>query len=49
MKEYLAVLSDEDKIKFEKAVFKEVEKYYPVQKNGEIIFRFPRLFFTAVK
>ena len=49
MKEYLAVLSDEDKIKFEKAVFNEVEKYYPVQKNGEIIFRFPRLFFTAVK
>ena len=49
MKEYLAVLSDEDKTKFEKAVFKEVEKYYPVQKNGEIIFRFPRLFFTAVK
>lgn len=49
MKEYLAVLSDEDKIKFEKAVFNEVEKYYPIQKNGEIIFRFPRLFFTAVK
>ena len=49
MKEYLAVLSDEDKIKFEQAVFSEVEKYYSVQKNGEIIFRFPRLFFTAVK
>lgn len=49
MKEYLAVLSDDDKIEFEKAVFNEVEKYYPVQKNGEIIFRFPRLFFTAVK
>ncbi|MDE5995414.1 MAG: trans-aconitate methyltransferase, partial [Eubacterium sp.] len=49
MKEYLAVLSDEDKIAFEKAVFNEVEKYYPVQKNSEIIFRFPRLFFTAVK
>lgn len=49
MKEYLAVLSNKDKIKFEKAVFKEVERQYPVQKNGEIIFRFPRLFFTAVK
>lgn len=49
MKEYLAVLSENDKIEFEKAVFNEVEKYYPVQKNGEIIFRFPRLFFTAVK
>lgn len=49
MKEYLAVLSDDDKTKFEKAVYKEVQKYYPVQQNGEIIFRFPRLFFTAVK
>ncbi|MDE6110999.1 MAG: trans-aconitate methyltransferase, partial [Eubacterium sp.] len=49
MKEYLAVLSDEDKIKFEKDVFKEVEKQYPVQQNGEIIFRFPRLFFTVIK
>ena len=27
----------------------EVKKAYPVQKNGQIIFRFPRFFFTAVK
>lgn len=49
MKEYLARLSDENKIKFEQAVLKEVKTHYAVQKNGEIIFRFPRLFLTAVK
>lgn len=49
MRPYLDELSDEDKIKFENDVLAEVEKLYPVQKNGEIIFRFPRLFFTAVK
>lgn len=49
MRPYLDGLSDEDKIKFENDVLAEVEKLYPVQKNGEIIFRFPRLFFTAVK
>ena len=26
-----------------------IRKLYPVQKNGSIIFRFPRLFFTAQK
>lgn len=49
MRPYLDGISDEDKIKFENDVLAEVEKLYPVQKNGEIIFRFPRLFFTAVK
>ena len=49
MRPYLDGLSDEDKKKFENDVLAEVEKLYPVQKNGEIIFRFPRLFFTAVK
>lgn len=49
MRPYLDGLSDEDKIKFENDVLAEVEKLYPVQKNSEIIFRFPRLFFTAVK
>lgn len=49
MRPYLDGLSDEDKIKFENDVLAEVEKLYPVQKNGEIIFRFPRLFFTAIK
>lgn len=34
---------------FEEDVLREVEQAYPVQKNGEIIFRFPRLFFVARK
>lgn len=34
---------------FKKDILAEVEKYYPLSKNGEVIFRFSRLFFTAVK
>lgn len=49
MRPYLNSLSEEYAKEFEKDVFNEVVKAYPVQKNGEIIFRFPRLFFTAVK
>lgn len=49
LKPYLEVLSDDKKAEFEKDVFEEVKKAYPVQKNGEVIFRFPRLFFTAEK
>lgn len=47
LRPYLAQLSDSDKLDFEADVFKETVKFYPIQKNGEIIFRFPRLFFTA--
>ena len=47
LKPYLDVLSDEDKADFTNEVKREVEKAYPAQKNGEIIFRFPRLFFIA--
>ena len=32
-----------------KDVFENVQSTYPIQENGEIIFRFPRLFFTAGK
>ncbi len=45
----LEQLSDTDKEEFEQDILAETEKIYPVQKNGEIIFRFPRLFFTARK
>ncbi len=34
---------------FEREVLEEVKKEYPPQQNGEIIFRFPRLLFTAVR
>lgn len=49
MRPYLNSLSEQDAKEFEKDVYDEVVKAYPIQKNGEIIFRFPRLFFTAVK
>lgn len=47
---YLIALADEaDRARFYKEVFDEVKTAFSVQENGEIIFRFPRLFFTAVK
>ncbi len=49
LRPYLDQLSDEDKILFEKDVLSEIEKEYPLQANGSIIFRFPRLFFIAKK
>ena len=47
LKPYLEVLSDAEKTEFTNDVKRELEKAYPAQKNGEIIFRFPRLFFIA--
>lgn len=49
LRPYLGVLSGQDAAEFERDILGEVKKAYPVQENGEIIFRFPRLFFTAVK
>lgn len=49
LKPYLEIMSDDKKAEFENDVFEEIKPFYPVQKNGEVIFRFPRLFFTAVK
>lgn len=49
LRPYLEVLSEEDAIEFENDVYEEVVRAYPIQANGEIIFRFPRFFFTAVK
>lgn len=49
LKPYLDVLNDEEKDIIISEVIDELKKYYTVQKNGEIIFRFPRLFFTAKK
>ncbi len=49
LKPYLEILSDDKKAEFENDVFEEIKQYYPVQQNGEVIFRFPRLFFTAEK
>ena len=49
LRPYLEQLNDTDKQSFEHDVLQETEKVYPLQRNGHIIFRFPRLFFTAVK
>jgi len=49
LRPYLEELSEEDKIVFENEVLTEVRKAYPKQKNGDILFRFPRLFFTVRK
>ncbi len=49
LKPYLEVLDDENKAQLEKDILSEVMEYYPIQKNGKVIFRFSRLFFTAKK
>lgn len=47
LRPYLEALNETDAKEFEKDIFAEVVRAYPKQANGEIIFRFPRFFFTA--
>ena len=49
LRPFLEQLSGSDKSEFENDVLTETQRYYPIQQNGEIIFKFPRLFITAVK
>lgn len=49
LRPYLQALDENDAAEFEKEVLKEVKKSYPVQANGDVIFRFPRLFMTFKK
>jgi len=49
LRPYLDRLNETDAAAFEQEICREVVRAYPVQQNGEIIFRFPRLFFTAVR
>lgn len=49
LRTYLAALSDVDKPRFIDEITAELEREYPKQANGEIIFRFPRFFFAARK
>ena len=51
LKPYLDELSANPELKaeFEKAFIENLKKQYPLQKDGNIIFRFPRFFFIAVK
>ncbi|MDE7362043.1 MAG: methyltransferase domain-containing protein [Oscillospiraceae bacterium] len=49
LRTYLAALSEEEGAEFIADISAELEREYPKQKNGEIIFRFPRFFFIAKK
>lgn len=49
LKPYFDKLNDDDKALFEQDILEEIAKHFPVRQNGEIIFKFPRLFFTAKK
>lgn len=49
LRPYLEVLDQPGKDRFEQEVLAEVVEAYPPQANGDILFRFPRFFFTAVK
>lgn len=49
LRPYLEQLSDEDRKEFIADVYNELKNRYQLQKNGEIMFRFPRLFFIASK
>lgn len=49
LRPYLAALSPEEAAEFEREVLTQIRREYPPQKNGELIFRFPRLLFTAQK
>lgn len=48
LKPYFDVLPDDKKPLFEHDILERIQSSYPKQKNGTIIFRFPRFFFTAV-
>lgn len=49
LRPYLEALPQEEAQEFEREVLEQIRQEYPPQKNGEIIFRFPRLLFTAEK
>lgn len=49
LRTYLQQLSPDDQEEYLNDFLHCLKDIYPIQKNGEIIFRFPRLFFTAQK
>lgn len=49
LRPYLEQLSDDDRKDYLNDVLQALIGSYPVQKNGEILFKFPRLFFVAQK
>ena len=49
LRPYLNLLDDKKQKELEDEIVRRVTPLYPVQKNGEVIYRFRRLFFIAVK
>ncbi|MBB3187645.1 methyltransferase domain-containing protein [Microbacter margulisiae] len=49
LRPYLDVLDEADRVAFEKEIYDKLVIAYPKQRNGDIIFRFPRFFFIAIK
>ncbi|MEE3499647.1 MAG: trans-aconitate methyltransferase, partial [Ruminococcus bromii] len=49
LRPYLEQLTESDVDDFVNDVYVELKKRYKMQKNSEILFRFPRLFFIARK
>ncbi len=49
LRPYLSVLGEERRGEFEADIYHRLVKEYPMQKNRDILFKFPRFFFTACK
>lgn len=49
LRPYLNCLSESDKKMFEMDLLKKVKEQYPIMKNGNVILKFRRLFFVAIK
>lgn len=49
LRPYFNALDDEKSDEFKEDILRELRKNIPMQKNGEVIYKFPRLFFTAKK
>jgi trans-aconitate 2-methyltransferase len=49
MKPYLDRLSEKEKTQFKDEVLSEINRYYPLQNNGKILFPFKRLFMVGYK
>ncbi len=49
LRPYLEALPEADRPRFEAEILERIRQAYPVQKNGDILFRFPRFFMLAIR
>lgn len=49
LRPYLSQIDDSMRDEFKKDIMEEIKKNYPLQKNGKVIFDFPRLFFVITE